>query len=289
LSATSWHALPVGEVARTLAVDVRAGLPTDEVERRFARYGPNALEERGRKGPWPILRAQFTAVLVLLLLAAAAISLLIGDLKNAVAILAIVVVNAMFGFVQEYRAERAMESLKKMAAAAVRVRRGGAVASVPSREVVPGDVVLLEAGNIVPVDARVVVAASLRVQESALTGESEAVEKDVEQIAPADAPLGDRRGMVYTGTVVTYGRGEAVAVDTGMQTELGRIARLIQAATGEATPLQRRLAGLARQLAVVALVIVGAIASFGLWRGEPARAVAFSRRSAWRWRPCPRG
>jgi Ca2+-transporting ATPase len=269
-----WHIATVAQSLERLTADRERGLTEAEAARRLLEYGPNELQERGRKGPWRILADQFAAVLVLVLLAAAIISLMLGDLKNAAAILAIVVLNALFGFAQEYRAERAMASLKKMAVPLVRVRRSEGVRSLPSAELVPGDVVLLEAGNIVPGDSRLVDTVNLRVQEAALTGESEPIEKDASHLmTEADAPLGDRRNMVYMGTVVTYGRGEALVVATGMRTELGRIAALMQAARQEPTPLQRRLAGLGRQLAGIALAVVGLISALGLLRGEPARDV----------------
>jgi Ca2+-transporting ATPase len=212
-----------------------------------------------------------TAVMVVILIVAAVISAFLGDYKDTIAIMAIVVLNSILGFTQEYRAEKAMAALKKLAVPTVKVRRDGHVREVSARELVPGDVVLLEAGALVPADGRLLESANLRVQESALTGESEPVEKNPEALATEDLPLGDRRNMVYMGTVVTYGRGLAVVVETGMKTELGRIAEMIQTVEREPTPLQRRLEQLGRGLAIAALVIVAVVFALGLLRGEDVR------------------
>jgi len=275
---TAWHTLVVPEVLRALQVDPQQGLADAEVERRRQTYGPNELVERGLKSPWRILWEQFTEVMVVVLAVAAVVSAWLGDWKDAVAILAIVVLNGALGFVQEYRAERAMAALKKMAAPRVKVRRDGRTQQVEARDLVPGDVILLEAGDAVPADARLIEAANLRVQEASLTGESHAVDKrpDLLTLGPmalraegnAEVPLGDRHNMLYLGTAVTYGRGTAVVVETGMRTELGRIAELIQTVEGGPTPLQRRMAQLGKSLALVALVIVGVVFGLGLLRGE---------------------
>ncbi len=222
----------------------------------------------GGKSPWRILWEQLTALLVIILIFAAVVSALLGDFKDAIAIGAIVVLNAVLGFSQEYRAEKAMAALKKMAAPAVRVRRGGEVRAIPAARLVPGDIVLLEAGNIVAADGRIFESADLQAQEAPLTGESEAVRKTPAAIAERELPVGDRRNMVYMGTFVTAGRGQAVVTETGMRTELGRIAALIQTVGREATPLQRRLAHLGKALAGAALVLVAVIFVLGRMRGE---------------------
>jgi Ca2+-transporting ATPase len=185
-----------------------------------------------------------------------------------VAIIAIVVLNTLLGFSQEYRAEKAMAALKKLAVPTVRVRRGGHVQEISARDLVPGDIVLMEAGNLVPADGRLLESANLRIQEAALTGESEPVEKDPQVRAGADLPLGDRRNLAYMGTVITYGRGLTAVTATGMETELGRIAAMIQTVDREPTPLQRRLEQLGRGLAVVTLGLVSVIFALGLLRGE---------------------
>jgi Ca2+-transporting ATPase len=244
------------------------GLSQTEAAARLETYGPNLLTERGGKSPWRIVWEQLTSVMVIVLIVAAVVSLALGDYKDAIVIGAIVVINTLLGFSQEYRAEKAMSALKRMTVPTVRVRRDGRVQELSAVGLVPGDVVMLEAGNVVPADARLVEAANLRIQEAALTGESEPVDKDA-LLAPAgDLPLGDRRNMAYMGTVVTYGRGEIVVTATGMNTELGAIANMIQAVGSEATPLQRRLDRLGRALAVIALAIVGVIFVIGLLRGE---------------------
>ncbi len=264
----NWHSVGVEEALRAVETDPEIGLAREEAARRFDRHGPNELRETGRKSAWCILWEQLTAAMVVILIVAAAISALLGDFKDAAAIMAIVVLNAVLGLSQELRAERALAALKKLSAPVVKVLRGGHIAEISSHEVVPGDIVLLETGNLVPADCRLVESVNLRVQEASLTGESVPVEKDSASIAEADAPLGDRRNMTFMGTVVTYGRGLGAVVATGMETELGAIAEMIQTVEREATPLQRRLAHLAMVLAAAALAIVAVIFTIGILRGE---------------------
>ncbi len=266
-----WHTLETAEVLRRLDVVPEGGLSSEEAARRLESYGPNELIERGLKSPWRILWEQLTALMVVILIVAAGISALLGDFKDAIAIAAIVVLNAVLGFVQEYRAERAMAALKRMAVPTVKVRRDGRVVEISAGELVPGDLVLLEAGNLVPADGRLLESVNLRAQEAALTGESEPIDKVVDPIPGENLPLGDRRNMVYMGTMITYGRGSAVITETGMRTELGRIATMIQTVEREATPLQRRLQQLGRGLAVAALGIVALVFVLGLMRGEEPR------------------
>ncbi|MDQ3285728.1 MAG: cation-translocating P-type ATPase, partial [Actinomycetota bacterium] len=210
----------------------------------------------------------FTSAMIVILIVAAVASALLGDYEDSIAIAVIVVLNAALGFGQEYRAERAMDALKRLSAPIVKVRRNGHVREVSARELVPGDVVLLEAGNLVPADGRLLEGTNLRVQESALTGESEPVEKDPVALEEEDPPLGERANMVYSSTVVTKGRGLYVVTETGMATELGKIAAMIQTAGPEQTPLQRRLNQVGKVLALAALVIVGVVFALGLLRGE---------------------
>lgn len=265
---SNWYRLDTVDVLKELEVDVTQGLSEAEITRRLAEHGPNELIERGLKSPWLILWEQFIATMVLILIIAAVVSAVLGDYKDAVVIMAIVVLNAILGFIQEYRAEKAMAALKKLAVPVVKVRRSNQVRKISARELVPGDLVLLEAGNLVPADCRLLESFNLRIQEAALTGESEPVEKDPHTLAGAELPLGDRRNMVYMGTVVTYGRGQAIVTETGMNTELGRIAAMIQTVSREPTPLQRRLDQLGRVLAAAALILVGVIFVLGLLRGE---------------------
>jgi P-type Ca2+ transporter type 2C len=266
-----WYRQPREEVVSLLATDVEAGLTPAEAQRRLAEQGPNELIERGIKNLWLILWEQLTAFMVVILIIAAVISAFLGDWKDAIAIMAIVVLNAILGFSQEYRAEQAMAALKQLAVPTVKVRRDGHVQEISARDLVAGDLVLLEAGARVPADGRLLEAINLRVEEAALTGESEPVEKRAEALTGLDLPIADRKNMVYMGTVVTYGRGLAAITETGMRTELGRIADLIQTVEREATPLQRRLAQLGRNLALAALVIVTVVFALGLARGEELR------------------
>ncbi len=270
-----WYRKETAEVVSLLATDAESGLSPAEAQRRLAEHGPNELVERGLKSPWRLLWEQLTGLMVIILIVAAVVSGALGDWKDAIAILAIVVLNAVLGFSQEFRAEKAMAALKQLAVPTVKVRRngsghpsGGHVVEISARELVPGDVVLLEAGALVPADGRLLESVNLRVDEAALTGESEPVEKHARALDRRDLPVGDRVNMVYMGTVVTYGRGLMVVTATGMDTELGRIAELIQTVEREPTPLQRRLEQLGRGLAVAALVIVAVVFLLGLLRGE---------------------
>lgn len=269
----SWHVMEAEQVLNQLEVDAALGLPEAEAPQRLAVHGPNELIEGKLKTPWQILWEQLTAPLVLLLIGAAAISAVLGKFDSVIAILAIVILNAVLGVVQEYRAEQAMAALKKMAAPLVRVRRGGHVMDVAAREVVPGDIVLLEAGSIVPADGRLIEAVNLRVQEASLTGESQPVDKDTLSLTEPDVPLGDRHNMVYMGTAVTYGRAAAVITDTGMKTQLGRIAELIQSVESEKTPLQRRMEELGTVLIRAALAVIVIAFIVGLIAGDPIQDV----------------
>jgi Ca2+-transporting ATPase len=267
MTKTSWHAMTVEETVRNLGTPWPAGVDEAEVSRRLSQWGPNELKERPGKGPAKILWEQFTAALMVMLLAAVVLSWFVGDEKDAIVILAIVILNALLGFSQEFRAEKAMAALKKMSLPLARVRRGGHLADVSSRNLVPGDVVLLEAGAILSADGRLSEAASLSVDESALTGESAPVDKDVANL-PEDTALAERRNRLFRGTRVTRGRGVMIVTETGMNTEIGRIATLLQETGREPTPLQKRLDRLGKRLALAALVIVGVVFALGLARGE---------------------
>ena len=267
---TDWHRMGVDDALAEIG-GRPDGLTGDEARQRLQDHGPNQLIEAGAKSPWRILAEQFTSLLIIILIIAAVISAVLGDLEDAIAIVAIVILNGFLGFRQEYKAEKTMSALRKMAAPVVRVRRDGHVQEVAAADLVPGDVVLLEAGNVIPADGRLITSASLRVQEAALTGESEPVEKTVDALAATEVPLADRLNMVFMGTAATYGRGEAVVIATGMDTELGKIAGMIQGAKAEATPLQKRLAQLGKWLALAALLLVAIIFAEGLLRGEDLR------------------
>ena len=234
-------------------VDIHTGLSEQEATHRLTQYGPNKLAEGQRAGPLKIFLDQFKNVMVVVLLAAAAISGLTHDLTDTFVILAIALINAIIGFLQEYRADQAMAALKKLSQPLAKVVRGGQVLEVPSETLVPGDIVLIEAGARIPADLRVLEAASLKIEESSLTGESLPVEKQVRPI-DAEAGLADRSNMAFLGTTCVYGRGRGLVTATGMDTQLGSIARSIQTLKDGQTPLQQRLAGLAR---VLALATVG--------------------------------
>jgi Ca2+-transporting ATPase len=246
----------------------RNGITADEARERLAQYGPNVLAERKKKTALAMFLAQFTDFMILVLIAAAVISGIIGEPADTAAIIVIVLLNAVLGFTQEYRAEKAMEALKKMAASLAVVIRDGEHQTVAASELVPGDIVVLEAGRIVPADMRVIESAQLRIEEAALTGESVPVEKTAGALAGESLSLGDRKNMLYRGTIVTYGRGIGAVTTTGMDTELGRIAAMIQGEEEGKTPLQKRLAGFGKKLAYAVLVICAIIFVAGLMRGE---------------------
>ncbi len=260
-------------VASTLS-SPQAGLTTSEVGARRDRFGSNELAAEDQRSRLSIFGDQFRDVLIWVLIAAGIISgPILGDWVEAVAIVAIVVLSAVMGFVQEYRAEEAMAALQAMAAPLVQVRREGDVVEIPSAELVPGDRLLLETGNIVPADGRILEAANLRVEEAALTGESEAVDKTVDPVVEGEVALADRKNMVYMGTTVSMGRAEAVVTGTGMDTELGHIADLLQGVEDEQTPLQARLDQLGKILAIAAGAIVVVLAFIGWLRGEDPETI----------------
>ncbi len=265
---TPWHLLTAEEAAKRLGNAPGVGLESGEAARRLAKYGGNEIREQQGRGPWQMFLGQFTDFMILLLLGAAAISGFIGDLEDAAAILAIVALNAIVGFVQEYRAEKALRALKQLAALKARCLRNGEVVILPAVELVPGDTVLLDAGSVVPADLRLTEAVQLKVEEAALTGESHPVEKQAAPLTDSEAPLGDRVNMIYSGTIVTYGRGCGVVVATAMDTELGKIATLLETTEEVRTPLQKRLAKFGKQLSVVAIAICAVVFVLGVLRGE---------------------
>jgi Ca2+-transporting ATPase len=255
------------EVAAHWRTNLQAGLTHEEVIRRRAEHGLNALREAKPLRAWRIFAAQFRDFMIAVLLGAAVIAGVVGEPVDALAIVAIVLLNALIGFVQEFRAQRALATLRSLAAHPARVLRGGQAVMVPALELVPGDVVVVEAGNQVPADLRMGEAAQLRINESALTGESLPAEKQT-AAHQADA-LGDRLNMAFKGTLVTAGRGRGIVVATGMRTELGRIAKLLEQRVDTQTPLQARLARFGRVLTLGALAICGVVFLTGVLRGEP--------------------
>ncbi len=253
-----WHALSADDVLNHLEVHDE-GLTSAEVEKRLAHYGPNQLNEAPRPSFLVILWAQLNSFVVILLIIASVISALLGDYVEAAAIMAIVVLNAVLGIVQEQRAEQALAALKKLAAPDAQVIRDGARTSVPSYNLVPGDIVFLEAGNFIPADLRLLEAVNLRVEEASLTGESLPVQKNAVTVLEKNVPLGDRKNTAFMGTVVNYGRGRGVVTSTGMHTQLGLIATMLQNVETEETPLQRRLDQLGKSLSIGSLILVAVV------------------------------
>jgi Ca2+-transporting ATPase len=243
------------------------GLQQMEAEQRSVTYGKNELIEKKKKPAWLLFLAQFKELMTLILLLAAIVSWAIGDAKDAAIILVIVALNAIVGFVQEYRAEKAMEELKKMASAVAKVMRDGKMTQLPASQIVPGDIVHLEAGDIVPADLRLIEVHSLKTEEASLTGESYSIEKKASELKDENASLGDQINMVFKSTIVSYGRATGVVVSTGMQTEIGKIAGMLQQPETQ-TPLQQRMADFSKKLSVVIGLICVVIYITGILRGE---------------------
>ncbi|MBD3421742.1 MAG: HAD-IC family P-type ATPase [Chitinivibrionales bacterium] len=264
----NWHTATSEEAVKSIGSSP-GGLSSQEAQSRLDKHGHNKLSSQDTSNPWRLLLEQFKNVLILILLAATVLSGLLGHGVEAVAIAVIVFFAVLLGFLQEYRAEKALQALGELAAPTARVIRDGAEVDVPASELVPGDVCLLATGDRVPADARLMQAVNLRIEESSLTGESVPSEKDASFSAPEDASLGDRSNMVFSGTSVSYGRGKAVVVATGMQTELGKIAGMLQNIDSGKTPLQKNLDKVGTTLARAAIVIVLIIVGMGIFRGQP--------------------
>ncbi|MER7456769.1 HAD-IC family P-type ATPase [Micromonospora sp. NPDC126480] len=268
-AAPPWHARPAAEVAAEFGVDPRTGLSSAEAARRLERHGPNRLAEAKREPRWRAFLRQFEDLMILILLVAAVVSLVISrEWETPVAIAFVVLLNATIGFVQESRAEAALESLRRMSVTTATVRRDGEIIRLDARDLVPGDVVVVEAGDRVPADARLLSSTALQAQESTLTGEAQPVSKAAHAAVDEHAALGDRRTTVFMNTVVTRGRGEALVIATGMATETGRIADLLHDARPGPTPLQRQINGLSRTLAVIAGLVIVLVFVLGLVRGQ---------------------
>lgn len=262
----NWHSLDIKQVTKELT-STESGLSSSQAEELLSRFGKNELEEKKKKPSWLLFLHQFTDFMILVLLAAAVIAGIAGDLTDTIIIVVIVILNAVVGFIQEYRAEKAMEALKKIAALQAFVLRDGHVVTINAAGLVPGDVVLLEAGNVVPADLRLMECHSLLIEEAALTGESVPVEKAVHPLAEEDLSLGDRINMAYKSTLVTNGRAKGIVIATGMQTEIGQIARMLQQEES-VTPLQQRMSDFGRKLSYIILLICVMLFGIGLLRGE---------------------
>jgi Ca2+-transporting ATPase len=263
-----WHTKTIEETFAQLGSKA-SGLSQSEAQTRLKQYGINEIQAAQRISPWSILLEQFKNVLILILLGATAISFFLGHGIESIVIAVIILFAVLLGFIQEYRAERAIEALRQMAAPTAAVLRDGQEVKIAAREVVPGDVVILHTGDRIPADGRIIESINLQVEEAALTGESIPVEKHTAPLQIADLPPGDRKNMVYAGTAVTYGRGRAVIVATGMQTEFGKIAQLLQTVETTKTPLQQNLDKVGATLARVAFIVVAIIVALGFLRGQP--------------------
>ena len=261
-----YHNLSIEQLTSELQSHLERGLTQQEARSRLQKFGPNELKERPRPGFLRMLLDQFNNFLVIILMVAAAVSLLLGEMIDAVAILVIVGLNAVVGVIQESKAEAALAALQKMSAPNVRVIRDGHQITVPSRELVPGDITLVEAGNYIPADLRLVESFNLKVEEAALTGESVPVDKNASVILDQDIPLGDRKNSAFMSTLVTYGRGKGLVTATGINTQIGLIAEMLQSYEEEPTPLQRKLDQLAKRLGIICLAICGVILVYGLLR-----------------------
>jgi len=257
------------DLSKKLKSNLVSGLSSDEARRKLEEFGPNELPEKRRKTIFEMFLAQFKDFLILILLAAAGISVAVGEITDAVLILIIVIINAVLSTMQESKAEKSLEMLKKLSAPTARVIRDGVVVTVASREIVPGDIVILEAGNYIPADGRLIEAVNLSVSEAALTGESEPVEKSTHVIESEDVPIGDRHNMVFSGTVVARGRGKCLVTATGINTEIGHIAQMLSEMEETETPLQRNLNKLGKQIGNIVLIICGIVFLAGLFQGNP--------------------
>ena len=264
----NWHLLSITEIAELLK-STPSGISNSIALQRLSEYGKNEIEDKRKKTILQMVLHQLTDFMILVLIVVAIVSGILGDLTDTIIILAIIVINAAVGFIQEYRSEKAMEALKNMAPSFARVVREGSTLEITATELVPGDVVLLEAGNIIPADIRFFETHQIKVDESALTGESHNVEKNCNILPKGDYSLGDRINMGFKGTHITNGRGKAYVIATGMNTELGLIAKMIQT-DEKSTPLQKRLTAFGKRLSVFVLLICAVIFVFGWWRGEDA-------------------
>jgi Ca2+-transporting ATPase len=268
VSPATWHTVSVADALQRLSTTA-TGLTSQDAVRRLAEHGANELQATARESAWRTLLAQFHNVLILILLAGTVVSGFLGHTLEAIVITVIVMFAVLLGFIQEYRASRALDALRQMAAPSAHVMRDGEEQVVPARDVVPGDVVVLRAGDRVPADTRVIQSVNLAADESALTGESAPVRKTIERLADPQLPLGDRTNVTYAGTTIANGRGQALVIATGMGTEFGRIARLVQTVESTRTPLQENLDRLGGTLGKAALVVVGIVVAVGLARGLP--------------------
>ena len=260
------HGKRIDDIVDELKTHVEKGLSSQEASDRLRTHGPNELTEKPRPGFLSLLLDQFNNFLVIILIVAAVLSILLGEYIDAIAIIFIVALNAVVGVIQESKAEKAIAALKKMAAPNAQVIRNGHQVTVPARELVAGDIVLLEAGNYVPADMRLVESVNLKVEEASLTGESVPVEKNAAVVLDKDIPLGDRKNTAFMSTLITYGRGKGLVTGTGMHTQIGLIAEMLQSYEDEDTPLQQKLEHMGKILGTACLAICGIVFIYGLFR-----------------------
>ena len=263
-----WYQKNPEEVAESLETSLSEGLTSESAQTKLQTLGPNELKEQEGKSFLQKLLAQFSDFLILILIAAALISVFVGESKDAIVIMSIVIVNALLGLYQEGKAEKALEALKKMASPTAKVLRDGKPKEIPSSQLVPGDLVILETGDIIPADLRLVESSNLKVEEASLTGESVPVEKRAQETYTTEVSLGDRHNMAYMSTIITYGRGKGVVVETAEGTEIGKIAAMIQTFEEEATPLQKKLNQLGKVLGITTIAVCVAVFGIGLLQGR---------------------
>ncbi|NMM05557.1 HAD-IC family P-type ATPase [Polaromonas sp.] len=268
------HALTIDALAAQHDVQLELGLSAEQLGQRKKKYGPNRLPEAPPRSAWRVFFAQFKSILIMILIGAATLAALIGNTKDALVIVAVVLINATVGFYQEYRAEQSLAALKGMLPVRARVRREGKKIEVPAEDLVPGDVVLLEAGDPVPADGRLLLAAGLEVDESALTGESLPVGKQLDALQAPDVPLAERTNMLYMNTLLTRGRAEIIVTATGAHTEMGQLSQELAATTEVPTPLQLQLDQLGKRLGAIALTLVALLSGLALWRGDGLAHIA---------------
>jgi len=268
MASLQWYMEEIEAVEKKLSSSLKRGLGEEEAKKRLHEYGYNEIEQKDRKSVFRMIADQFNDFMIIILIIAAVISGLLGEITDSVIILMIVVLNAAMGVVQENKAEQSLAALKKMSAPNAKVLRDGYHDVVPSRLLVPGDIVLLETGDLVPADMRIIEASNLKIEEAALTGESVPVEKDTGPLDQMNIPLGDRVNMGYSGSIVTYGRGRGIVIGTGMNTEVGKIAQMIQSAEEVETPLKKRLQVLGKVLGIAALAICTVIFITGILYGK---------------------
>jgi len=272
----AWHTLSAEEALHEQASELATGLSQTDAADRLHRYGLNRLVEKPPRPAWHLLLSQFKSFLILVLIAAAVLAAAIGDLKDGIVILVVVIINGLLGFYQEFQAEKSLAALKKMLALLAEVRRDGRNIELPADQLVPGDIVILEAGGKIPADGRIITAHTLEVDESSLTGESMPVTKQKQALTMASLPLAERSNMLYMNNAVTRGRAEMVVTATGMETEIGKLANLLTQTEDGATPLQIQLDSLGKRMALMALAVIVVLFVSALWRGEPLIQTAFT-------------